>query len=715
MVSRMASLRALQNFQMHTPHAFLGIHPLDEGRKVIRLWRPGAKEVHLEVEGKVVSAYCKEGSGLFEYVVPERLHSMSYRVFHQNGLLAHDPYAMSPTFGEIDAHLLMLGVHYKIYDVMGGRVTEHQGCRGTKFTVWAPNAGSVSLVGDFNYFNGQANPMRTMGRSGVWELFVPGLGQGEKYKFEIHTKQGALRVKSDPYAYAFEKRPSTASIVWDVDRYEWNDCDWLQKRREGGLNRPLNIYEVHLGSWKRGRDDFLNYRELAVELARYCRQMHYTHVELLPINEHPLDESWGYQVTGFYAVTSRFGTPHDFQFFVDHMHRNNIGVIVDWVPAHFPTDDFSLARFDGECLYEHEDPRLGFHPHWNTHIFNYGRREVSNFLIGSALFWFEKMHVDALRVDAVASMLYLDYGRKSGEWIPNRDGGNINYEAVEFLKHFNSVVHQRSCGVWTFAEESTSFARITSSLDQGGLGFDLKWNMGWMNDTLSYFSKDPLYRHHHHDKLTFGLIYAFSEKFALVLSHDEVVHGKRSLLSKMPGDNWQKFANLRLLLSYQVCQPGKKLLFMGAELAQWEEWNVQGELPWRLLNEEWHKKMQAFVQKLNAFYRSSPPLWERDFTPEGFEWVDFNDRKNSVLAYYRKGESARLLCIHNFTPMTPSDYFVPLQGVEHVKEVFNSDSAEFGGSGRLHRDVAMVKDQGGQPVGISLQLAPLATMIFQIC
>ena len=707
-------IRALVNHEMYNPHAFLGIHVLDEGRKVIRLWRPGAKKVHLEVCGKKGEAYRVDEAGLFEYVVPDKVNSEQYRVYHQNGMLDHDPYAMVPTFGEIDAHLFGMGVHYKIYDVMGAHQCIHQGCTGTKFSVWAPHAKSVSLVSDCNYFDGRINPMRSMGASGVWELFVPGVGQGEKYRFEIRTKEGALRVKSDPYANFSEMRPNTSSVVFDIDRFEWNDAEWREKQRARTINTPVNIYEVHLGSWKRKDGKFLNYRELAHELADYCKEMHFSHVEILPINEHPLDESWGYQVTGFFGVTSRFGTPADFQFFVDHMHRCNIGVIIDWVPGHFPMDDFSLARFDGVCLYEHEDPKMGFHPHWNTHIFNYGRKQVSNFLIGSALFWLDKMHVDGLRVDAVASMLHLDFGRKDGEWIPNKDGGNINLEAVEFIKHLNSVVHDRYPNRWMFAEESTSYEGVTGPLDQGGLGFDFKWNMGWMNDTLKYFSTDSTFRHHHHHHLTFGLEYAFTEHFALVLSHDEVVHEKASLFSKMPGDEWQKFANLRLLLSYQMCQPGKKLLFMGGEFGQETEWNCNEELPWNLLQSEKNHQVRTCVKRLNRFYHDCSPLWERDFDSEGFEWIDFSDRKNAVLSYYRIGSLSRVVCVHNFTPVFHQEYFVPLRNPSFVKELFNTDSEEFGGSGKLNTTIHIVKDQVGHPIGMSIQLAPLATMIFHV-
>lgn len=699
----------------HDPHYFLGLHALDHKTKVIRLWRPEANTVHLEVFGKIVEAKKVDKRGLFECRTSSPISHLDYRVYHQNGLLAHDPYAFLPTFGEMDGYLFARGVHYQLYDALGARPMQHQGCQGTKFTVWAPSAKQVSLVGDFNHWDGRVNPMRSMGGSGVWELFIPGLGQGERYKFEIHTEDGYLRIKSDPFARMCELRPKTASVVFDVDRYQWKDLSWMEKRiAHRGKPIPLNIYEVHLGSWKRKEGHFFNYREIAHQLSTYCKEMGFSHVELMPVAEHPLDESWGYQVTGFYAVTSRFGTPEDFQYFVDHLHQNEIGVIVDWVPAHFPVDEFSLAQFDGSYLFEHADPKKGFHPHWNTYIFNYGRYEVSNFLIANALYWMEKMHIDGLRVDAVASMLYLDYGRKEGEWIPNIHGGRENTEAIEFLKHLNSVVHQRFPGILMFAEESTSFTGVSHPLEWGGLGFDLKWNMGWMNDTLRYFHTDPFFRHYHHNELTFGLIYAFSEQFTLVLSHDEVVHGKGSLIAKMPGDDWQKFANVRLLYSYMLCQPGKKLLFMGGELGQWNEWSCSEELHWQLLNYDRHRELQKFIKASNHFYHRHPALWEYDFDERGFEWVDFSDRKNSTISYLRKGTSTYLLCVHNFTPTYFEEYFVHLQNVFEIKEVFNTDREEFGGSGKINSHVKVAQDQSGHRIGVSFSLAPLATMIFEL-
>lgn len=713
-VTKDALTRLIQG-EHYDPHQVLGLHHLNNQQKVIRLWRPNATTLHLELSGTIVEAQRTHEAGLFECQVPAHITPNDYRVYHQSSLLAHDPYAFTPTIGEMDLYLFGQGVHYKLYDVMGARITTHQGFSGVKFAVWAPNAKSVSVVGDFNYWNGLANPMRSMGASGIWEVFIPGLKAGEKYKYEIRTQTNQILLKADPYALSSEMRPATASIVAEIDNYVWEDADWIAQRRQNkDREKPLNIYEVHLGSWKKRDGRFLNYREIAIELAAYCDEMAFTHVELLPIQEHPLDESWGYQVSGFYAATSRFGNPSDFQWFVNHLHKNNIGVILDWVPGHFPTDEFSLGKFDGTALYEHADPRQGFHPHWNTNIFNFGRKEVSNFLIANALFWLEHMHVDGLRVDAVASMLYLDYGREQGQWIPNKYGSNENLEAIEFLKHLNSIVHQRIPGCLMIAEESTAFPGISHPVEQGGLGFDMKWNMGWMNDTLRYFGKDMFFRHYHQHDLTFGLLYAFTERFALVLSHDEVVHGKRSLLSRMPGDVWQKFANLRLLLSYMICQPGKKLLFMGGEIGQWNEWWIQRGVEWELLDFIPHQEIQRMVKELNRLYLSNDALWENDFHHQGFEWVDFSDTKNSVISYLRKSNHEILLCVHNFTPEYHDQYFISLKNLGSIQEIFNSDTRRYGGSNKLNPEPSIVSDSSGHAIGVNIHMAPLATMIFKV-
>lgn len=687
-----SALLLLSEGRHHDPHHFLGLHG-----QVIRLWRPGAKKIYLEVLGEIVEAAKVRDEGLFEYVTEKKITASDYRVYHPNGLLAEDPYAQWPGVGEMDLFLFSKGCHYSLYSVLGANVKNG----GTQFVVWAPNASRVSLIADFNHWDGRISPMRSLGVSGLWELFVPGIGEGEKYRYEIRTREGYLRVKSDPVGFYSEFRPKNASVVFDVNSYPWRDAEW----RKPSLKEPMNIYEVHLGSWKWFGKEFPNYREIAIDLAKHCKQMGFTHVELMPVMEHPLDESWGYQVTGFFAATSRYGTPADFQFFVDHMHQEGIGVILDWVPAHFPTDDHSLNRFDGTALYEHEDPRKGMHPHWNTAIFNYGRKEVTNFLIASALFWLDKMHIDGLRVDAVASLLYLDYGRRAGEWIPNPDGSNFNIEAIEFLKHLNAVVHERFPGKLMIAEESSSYAGVTHP---EGLGFDLKWNMGWMNDSLRYFQTDPIFRKFHQNNLTFSLLYAFSEKFISVLSHDEVVHGKKSLLGKMPGPDWQKFANLRLLYSYMMCQPGKKLIFMGAELAPWNEWDCKSNLSWDLLEYGYHKGVYEMFKDLNHYYMSQPALWDKDLTWEGYEWVDFSDAQNSVISYLRRGGGKTVVCVHNFTPQYHAEYWIPLKNAKTVIEVFNSDKAEYGGSNKLNPHIHVARD------GFSIVLSPLSTHIFDL-
>lgn len=697
----------------YNPHSVLGIHQYGESKKIIRVWRPAASSIHIEFLGDVIELHKIHEAGLFGCLVPEATTHLDYKVYHTNGLCSYDPYAFWPSCSDVDQYFFGQGIHYQLYNALGGRLITHQGCPGVRFVVWAPNAKRVSVVGDFNYWDGRCNPMRSMGQSGLWELFIPSLKEGEKYKFEILTQTNEILLKSDPYAYSSELRPATASIVADLDTFNWSDDAWLEKRlAHKDQPKPLNIYEVHLGSWRQKDGHFLNYKELAHLLTDYCHKMGFTHVELLPIAEHPLDESWGYQVTGFFAPTSRFGTPADFQYFVNYLHNNRIGVILDWVPGHFPTDNFSLARFDGTALYEHIDERQGLHPHWNTLIFNFARHEVSNFLIANALFWLDKMHIDGLRVDAVASMLYLDYGRDEGNWIPNQYGGRENLEAIQFFKHLNSVVHGYFPGIMMIAEESTAFPGVSRPVEWGGLGFDMKWNMGWMNDTLRYFSKDPLYRVHHHDDLTFGLLYAFSERFTLVLSHDEVVHGKRSLLNKMPGDIWQKFANLRLLLSYMMCQPGKKLLFMGGEFGQWNEWYCKAQLDWMLLDYPTHKGVQSLVKEINHFYLEHRALWEDDFSYKGFEWLDFGDKQNSVISYLRKSHNEQLLCIHNFTPTYHDDYFLPVRHFSSIREVMNSDDTKYGGSGKCNDDIKLVRDADGTIIGARFKIAPLATMIF---
>lgn len=700
-------------FKLYDPHQSLGL--VEESKvKKIRLFRPGAEEVWIELFGQAKELY-PIGEGFFEAIVPEETTFFDYRIYHPSSLLSHDPYCFLPSLSNLDMYLFSEGRHYEAYGVMGGRLITHQEIQGARFTVWAPSARSVAIVGDFNHWDGRLNPMRSLGNCGIWEIFIPGVSAGEKYKFEIIVSSGERLLKSDPYALKAELRPGTASILCEMYKDDWSDDSWMEKRKNSALlPQPINIYEVHLGSWRTSPEGhFLNYREIAKELAAYVKEMEYTHVELMPIAEHPLDESWGYQITGYYAATSRFGDLSDFQFFVNYLHNEGIGVILDWVPGHFPCDSHGLQRFDGTALYEHEDPRQGFHPHWYTHIFNYGRKEVQNFLIANALFWMEVCHIDGLRVDAVASMLYLDYGRSDGEWIPNRYGGKENLEAIDFMKHCNAIVRDKHPGAWMIAEESTSFSGVSHLLDQGGLGFHFKWNMGWMNDTLEYFQKDSLYRNYHHHHLTFGLLYAFSEKFILVFSHDEVVHGKKSLLSKMPGDYWQKFANLRLLISYQMCQPGKKLLFMGGELGCWDEWHCKVGLPWYLLSFPQHDSLQKMVRELNHLYKNSPALWGEDFTTEGFEWIDFADSQNSVVSYLRKYKEKAFLCVHNFTPQYHERYFLKAYGIAKIREVFCSDWDCYGGSGKYAGEEILVFHEGRQ-VGVEMSLAPLATHILEI-
>lgn len=688
----------------YNPHSILGLH---KGK--ITLWRPQAKEVYIELFGNVIPLK-KIADGVFQTTVEREVSPLDYRIYHTDGSIGHDPYAFMPTIGDVDLYLFGKGVHYQLYNTLGARMVEHQGVEGVKFAVWAPGAKSVALVGDFNFWDGRVNPMRSLGSSGVWEIFIPGLKEGARYKFEIKSEKCGLLIKSDPMALGGEFRPNTASVVRSVDKFEWEDRSWMENRSKRYLEpRPISIYEVHLGSWKTKDGHFYNYRELVVKLGEYLKDMGYTHVELMPLQEHPLDESWGYQVSGFYAVTSRYGTPEDFQWMVNYLHLNGIGVILDWVPGHFPVDEFSLKCFDGFCLYEHEDPRQGMHPHWNTCIFNLGRHEVSNFLLANALFWFDKMHLDGLRVDAVASMLYLNYGRNEGEWIPNRYGGVDNLESIEFFKHLNSVTHRMFPGILMIAEESTAYPGITHPVNAGGLGFDLKWNMGWMNDTLRYFKVDPLFRSYHQNELTFSMIYAFSERFCLPLSHDEVVHEKGSLISRMPGDTWQKFANLRLLLSYMYCHPGKKLLFMGGEIGQWNEWNAKREIEWFLLEYPSHKGIQMLVKDLNFFYREHNALWERDFEHTGFAWIEFNDTHNCVISYLRKSTTEQLFIVHNFTPQFIENYYIPLKNVAVLREALNTDNEKYGGTNKINQNPQIIGRDG-----VSIRLSPLSTMIFHV-
>jgi len=622
---------------------------------------------------------------------------------------------------DFDLHLIAEGTHYKIYEKLGAHVMEIDGKKGVYFAVWTPNAKKVSVIGDFNNWNHKKNPMKLVGDSGIWETFVPGIGEGELYKFYIESKyHGYKEQKADPFAFYFEVRPKSAAIVYNIEgKHQWQDQEWIeQRKKKNWLESPMAIYEVHLGSWMRGEDNrFLTYRELAEKLILYVKDLGFTHIELLPITEHPLDASWGYQTIGYFAPTSRFGKPEDFMYFVDQCHQNGIGVIMDWVPAHFPKDAHGLGFFDGTCLYEHEDPRKGEHRDWGTLIFNYGRNEVRNFLISNALFWIEKYHIDGLRVDAVASMLYLDYSRAPGEWIPNIYGGNENLEAIDFLKRFNEIVHGYHPGVLTIAEESTAWPMVSRPTYLGGLGFSMKWNMGWMHDTLEYFSKDPIFRKYHTNDLTFSFLYAFTENFILPFSHDEVVHGKRSMLDKMPGDMWQKFANLRALYGYMYGHPGKKLLFMGSEFGQWREWNFDESLDWHLLEYDSHKGLQRFVIDLNRIYKSEPALYELDFDWHGFEWIDFHDSDNSIISFIRRAKNPDdfLVFVFNLTPVPRFSYRIGVPRAGFYKEILNSDSKFYWGSNLGNGGGVSADDTPAheRPFSLNLTLPPLSVLIFK--
>jgi 1,4-alpha-glucan branching enzyme len=622
---------------------------------------------------------------------------------------------------DFDLHLWSEGTHYRAYEKLGAHLTEQDGLAGTNFAVWAPNAREVSVIGDFNGWDPRAFFLHQRGVSGIWEGFVPGVTQGALYKYAITSNHHGYRVvKADPFAFAAETRPNTASKVWDLSGYEWQDHDWMHRRGLAhAYDQPVAIYEVHLGSWMRVPEEYnrwLSYRELAHKLPEYVHDMGYTHVELLPISEHPLDMSWGYQTSGYFAPTSRFGTPQDFMYLVDRLHRKGIGIILDWVPAHFPRDEFALGYFDGTHLYEHADPRLGAHQDWGTFIFNYGRREIGCFLISNALFWLDKYHIDGLRVDAVASMLYLDYSRKEGEWIANRYGGRENLDAIEFLRRFNERIYGDYPDIVTFAEESTAWGGVSRPTYTGGLGFGYKWDMGWMHDTLRYLEHDPIHRRYHHNELTFRMLYAFTENYVLPLSHDEVVHGKRALLSKMPGDDWQKFANMRLLFGYMYTQPGKKLLFMGGEFGQWDEWDANQSIAWHLLQWPPHQGLQRFVRDLNTIYRGQPALHQRDTDPAGFEWIDANDSDNSVLTFVRRGREARddVIVALNFTPVPRQGYRIGVSHGGRWDEILNSDAPIYGGGGIGNLGGVDAEPIGwhGRPHTINVTLPPLAVVMF---
>lgn len=624
---------------------------------------------------------------------------------------------------EDDLYLFNEGSHFHLYEKLGSHPVVVNGVEGTYFAVWAPNATEVFVKGDFNGWQDNGHRLSLKGNSGIWEGFIPGMTKGNLYKYRVVNHNTGYAVdKADPVTFLAELPPKTGSVVWDTE-YTWHDQEWMEKRdRVQALDAPMSIYEVHLGSWMRVPEEgnrYLTYRELASKLAEYIQRMGFTHVELMPITEHPFYGSWGYQTTGYFAPTSRYGTPQDFMYLVDYLHQQGIGVILDWVPSHFPTDQYGLSYFDGTNLYEHADPRQGFHPDWQSSIFNYGRHEVRSFLISSAFFWLDKCHIDGLRVDAVASMLYLDYSRKEGEWIPNQYGGRENFEAIEFLRRFNEAVYQHFPGIQTIAEESTSWPMVARPLYVGGLGFGLKWDMGWMHDTLSYMSQEPIHRKYHHNKLTFRMLYAFNENFALPLSHDEVVHGKGSLIGKMPGDYWQKFANLRLLFGYMYAQAAKKLLFMGGEIGQWSEWNHDQSLDWNLLENPMHGGLQKWVADLNHTYRTEPALHELDFDWQGFDWIDCNDSEQSVISLVRKGKSAQevVLAVCNFTPVPRYNYRIGVPAAGFWQELLNSDAGDYGGSGMGNMGGVYADEisHHGQPYSLDLTLPPLAIAFFKLC
>lgn len=746
-VQTQVSLRSISGVIEGTtdnPAEFLGPHEVEvNGRKAlsVRAYLPHGKQVWLLDEAAGVQRPMRRihPAGLFEGLLPIESNSRTLnqdsnaQVFHhghyrlrvanQDGNISdmHDPYAVPSFLTDFDRYLFGSGKHWKLYDKLGAHLRDVDGQNGVNFAVWAPNAHSVQVVGDFNHWDGRSHTMQKHIPAGVWELFVPNVAPGTKYKFRVRAHDGQTVDKTDPFGFYAELPPRTASIVQPLDRYTWNDQGWMDRRREENqLSKPMSVYEVHLGSWRKtqgGIHGWMNYRDIAHQLVSYCREMGFTHVEFLPISEHPFTGSWGYQTVGYFSCTSRYGSPEDFMYLVDHCHQNGIGVIIDWVPAHFPKDNHGLRRFDGSALYEHEDPRQGEHPDWGTMIFNFGRTEVRNFLISNALFWLDKYHIDGLRVDAVASMLYLDYSRKEGEWIPNTYGGRENLEAIHMLREFNEQAHSQYPGVLTIAEESTAWPGVSRPTSYGGLGFSVKWNMGWMNDTLRYMRHDPIHRRFHHNELTFSLIYAFTENFALPLSHDEVVHGKGALIAQMAGDLWQKFANLRLLYSYMWTHPGKKLLFMGSELAQWHEWNYDGELQWDLLQWDTHRGIQKLVADLNHLVQREPALHELDFDGDGFEWIDCMNADDSVLAYMRKARDPNdfVVIAANFTPVVRR-YRLAVPKPGYYREIFNSDSSYYAGSNvgnypGLHADANF--GHYGRPSSMEINMPPLGISVFK--
>jgi 1,4-alpha-glucan branching enzyme len=717
-------LQRILDANHHDPFSFLGVHSLNDSN-ILRVFHPKAEKISLKSGESWVELKREHRSGLFEITSKNEIKTpclLKVEVDHHQFEI-YDPYTFNSTITEVELHLFGEGKLKQAYKTLGAQILTLQGVEGVRFAVWAPNAERVSVVGNFNQWDGRIHSMRAHGSSGVWELFIPQLTTDDIYKFEIRNRQsGQVLVKTDPYALEFEHKPGTAAKI-SKSKYQWSDLQWLKNRAQHDwLHTPFNCYEVHLGSWQRNeKGHFLTYKALAETLVPHVKEMGYTHVELLPITEHPLNESWGYQTTGYFGVTNRYGSPDDLRFLIDAFHQADIGVILDWVPGHFPKDDWALARFDGTALYEHEDPRLGEHQDWGTYIFNYGRNEVNNFLMSNAYFWLKEFHIDGLRVDAVASMLYLDYSRKAGEWLPNKYGGRENLEVIEFIKQLNMMVGEDFPGVLTIAEESTAWPAVSRPVYAGGLGFSMKWNMGWMNDTLAYMEEDSVHRKYHHDKLTFGQLYAYSENFVLPFSHDEVVHGKRSLLDKMPGDAWQKFANLRLLMSLQTFTPGKKLNFMGNEFAQGREWNVNDSLDWHLLDEsyeghQYHRGVQQLCRDLNHLYRQKPALYELDFESSGFSWIDCHDADQSIISFIRRGTNSFAIIALNFTPVPRENYRIGVPTAGAYKEIFNSDAACYGGS-NLGNGAGVESEQiawMNQQHSVMLTLPPLAGIILEL-
>lgn len=708
------------------PFAVLGAHAEEKGKVSVRAFRPTASDLYLVVNGERHEMQRLNEMGFFELSVKGNIKDFQYHFFeisyHGNEYEFEDPYRFEPMLTEYDIYLHGEGRSWEIYEKLGSHVRDVEGVKGVNFAVWAPNAFRVSVIGDFNGWDGRIHPMQLRGESGIWELFIPNISNGVKYKYEIKShNRGYQGEKIDPYCFYAERRPATASIVFDIDAYTWGDDAWMENRaKQDPMKQPMSIYELHLGSWKRKKETnaWLTYRELAAELIPYIKEMGYTHIELLPVAEHPFDGSWGYQVTGYYAPSSRFGNPYDFMYFVDQCHQNGISIILDWVPAHYPKDGHALSFFDGTHLYSHADPRKGEQPDWGTFIFNYGRNEVRNFLIANALFWLKKYHIDGLRVDAVSSMVYLDFSRKAGEWIPNQYGGNENLDAVEFLKQTNIAIHEQFPGAVTIAEESTAWPMVSRPTYLGGLGFTLKWNMGWMHDTLAYVQKDPVYRKWEHNKLTFSMMYAFSENFVLSLSHDEVVHGKGSLMGKLPGDWWQKFAQLRLLFGYQYTHPGKKLNFMGAEIGQWSEWSEARSLDWFLLDLPTHQQLQYWVRDLNHLYKAEPALYEVDFSHEGFSWIDANDSDNSIFSYIRYAEDRKnfVVVAMNFTPIPRMAHRIGVPEAGYYKELLNSDSATYGGGNIGNMGGVQTVDgiSHGHQQSLKLNIPPMGIVILKL-